>query len=95
MRGAYIREGGDKRPTRMGGKPLGVMRAIVRDYSREGDLVCDPFAGHGTTLLAALLDGRRAVGSEVEAEAHAACVSRLSSAPTIPGRDGTLALFGA
>lgn len=44
---------------RIGGKPLSLMRAIVRDYSREGDLVCDPCAGGATTLLAASLEGRR------------------------------------
>ena len=92
--GVYQRELQDQRPAGiMGGKPLGVMRAIVRDYSRSGDLVCDPFAGHGTTLKAAVMEGRRAVGSEVDPDAHAACVSRLSDTPTMPARDGTLALF--
>lgn len=48
----------------MGSKPLWLMRALVRDYSRAGDLVCDPTAGGGTTLLAALTERRRAVGAE-------------------------------
>lgn len=56
---------------RIGGKPLAMMRAIVLDYSREGDLVCDPCAGGGTTLIAADLEGRRAVGSESDAHAQA------------------------
>jgi site-specific DNA-methyltransferase (adenine-specific) len=86
--GAYLRGRGDVvwKPAngsrRIGGKPLGVMRAIVRDYSRPGDVVCDPFAGHGTTLLAAAIEGRRAVGSEMDAEAHAAAVARLSGGYT-------------
>jgi site-specific DNA-methyltransferase (adenine-specific) len=50
----------------VGGKPLGLMRALVRDYSRPGDLVCDPCAGGGTTLLAAAIEGRRAVGAEMD-----------------------------
>jgi site-specific DNA-methyltransferase (adenine-specific) len=50
----------------MGGKPLSLMRALVRDYSRPGDLICDPCAGGGTTLLAAAIEGRRAVGAEVD-----------------------------
>jgi site-specific DNA-methyltransferase (adenine-specific) len=50
-----------------GGKPLWLMRALVRDYSHPGDLVCDPFAGGGTTLLAAAIEGRRSVGAEVDA----------------------------
>jgi DNA modification methylase len=62
----------------MGGKPLGVMRAIVRDYSRPGDIVCDPFAGDATTLLAAAMEGREAVGSECDESAFEAAQARLS-----------------
>ena len=47
-----------------GQKPLWLMREILRDYSRPGDLVCDPFAGRGTTAAAALYEGRRFVGAE-------------------------------
>ena len=60
--GAYV--DASERKAVVGGKPLGIMRAIVRDYSRPGDLVCDPCAGGGTTLLAAAIEGRRAVGAE-------------------------------
>lgn len=60
------------------GKPLWLMSALVRDYSRPGDLVCDPFAGHGTTLAAALSLGRRAIGAEVDPEAFAEAQRRLS-----------------
>ena len=38
----------------VGGKPLWLMEQLVRDYSREGDLVCDPCCSAGTTLVAAL-----------------------------------------
>ena len=69
LRGAYRRRAGDERSKRRGGKPLNVMREIVRDYSRPGDLVLDTHAGGGTTLLAAMLEGRRAIGAEVDEEA--------------------------
>lgn len=49
-----------------GAKPLWLMRAIVRDYSRPGDLVCDPCAGHGATLMAAAMEGRRSIGAEMD-----------------------------
>jgi site-specific DNA-methyltransferase (adenine-specific) len=49
----------------VGSKPLWLMRALIRDYTRPGDLVCDPFAGGGTTLLAAVMEGRRAIGAEM------------------------------
>lgn len=62
-----------------GAKPLELMRAIVRDYSRPGDMVCDPCAGGGTTLLAALWEGRQARGAEANAETHAKARNRLLS----------------
>lgn len=68
--GAYVRRPGDERSKRRGGKPLGVMRHIVRDYSRPGDLVLDTHAGGGTTLLAAMLEGRRAIGAERDEAAY-------------------------
>ena len=52
----------------VGSKPVWLMRALIRDYSEPGDLVCDPFAGFGTTLLAAAIEGRRSVGCEVNAK---------------------------
>lgn len=61
----------------VGGKPLALMRAIVRDYSRPGDLVCDPFVGSGTTALAALSEGRRFVGSEQKPEHYEIARRRL------------------
>lgn len=61
----------------IGGKPLWLMRAIVRDYSEPGDLVCDPCAGGGTTLLAAVIEGRRAIGAERDPETFAKAVARL------------------
>ena len=64
--------------TVVGGKPLGLMRAIVRDYSRPGDLVCDPFVGSGTTAIAALSEGRRFVGSEMDPKHHAIATARLA-----------------
>lgn len=60
-----------------GAKPLGLMRAIVRDYSRPGDLVVDPFCGSGTTALACAMEGRRCVTSEVDPNTYDLAVRRL------------------
>jgi site-specific DNA-methyltransferase (adenine-specific) len=77
LRGAYRRRAGDPRSERRGGKPLGVMREIVRDYSRPGDLVLDTHVGGGTTPLAAILEGRRAIGAEVDEGAFHDAQERL------------------
>lgn len=60
-----------------GGKDPLAMRALVRDYSRRGDLICDPCAGSGTTLLAAVMEGRRAIGSEMDPDTFRLAVDRL------------------
>ena len=78
MPGAYIGPREDK-PVQ-GGKPLWAMRALVRDYSRPGDLVCDPCAGGGTTLVAALEEGRRAIGCEPDAGRYEIAVKRIREA---------------
>lgn len=62
----------------IGGKPLWLMRALVRDYTRRGDMVCDPCAGGGTTLLAASIEGRRALGAEVDEETYRKAAARVS-----------------
>lgn len=80
--GAYV-AGNERKPV-MGGKPLGLVRAIIRDYSRHGDLVCDPCAGGGTTLLAALTEGRRAVGAEMDAKHYEIARKRLAKGFTPP-----------
>lgn len=61
----------------VGAKPLALMRAIIRDYTRPGDLVVDPCAGGGTTLLAAVMEGRQALGAEVNPATFEAAVARL------------------
>lgn len=66
-----------------GAKPLSLMRAIVRDYSRPGDIVCDPCAGGATTLIAAAIEGRRAIGSELDPVTHAKAMRRIATSGEI------------
>ena len=61
-----------------GAKPIDMMRAIVRDYSRPGWTVVDPFAGSGTTLLACAMEGRVGIGSEIDPKTHAIAHQRLT-----------------
>ena len=61
----------------VGGKPLALMAAIVRDYSEPGDLIVDPFCGSGTTALAAAMEGRRCITSEEKPEHYAIAKRRL------------------
>lgn len=80
--GAYI--GPAERKPVMGAKPLSLMRALIRDYSRTGDLVCDAFAGSATTLLAAAMEGRRAIGAECDEKHFQIAQKRLARGYTPP-----------
>ena len=55
------------------------MRAIVRDYTRPADLVCDPCMGGGTTALAAYMEGRRFVGAECDPATYAKARTRIDA----------------
>ena len=48
-------------------KPLSAIIPLVLAYSRAGEVVLDPFAGSGTTALAAKLLNRRYIGIELDA----------------------------
>jgi site-specific DNA-methyltransferase (adenine-specific) len=63
-----------------GGKPLGLMEAIIGDYTDKGDLVLDRFTGGGTTGVACIRTGRRFIGCERKPEHFAIAVKRLRAA---------------
>jgi modification methylase len=45
--------------------PLEIANRLVRMFSFTGDTVLDPFAGTGTTMVAAIRSGRNSIGIEV------------------------------
>jgi site-specific DNA-methyltransferase (adenine-specific) len=47
-------------------KPLALISKLIIASSKPNDMVCDPFAGSGTTLVAAQQAGRRAWGAELD-----------------------------
>jgi DNA modification methylase len=47
-------------------KPIALVADAMRDCSRRGDIVLDPFMGSGTTILAAERVGRRGYGVEID-----------------------------
>lgn len=60
--------------------PLELAQRLVRMFSFVGDTVLDPFAGTGTTLLAAAQWGRNSVGFDVDPEYFHLAARRLGEA---------------
>src|SRR5207247_6527824 len=55
-----------------------VPREIIRQFSRKGDLVLDPFVGGGTTLVECVLPGRRGIGVDISHQALGHIKQRLT-----------------
>ncbi len=47
-------------------KPISIIQKLVKYFSKETDIVFDPFLGSGTTALACEMLGRRWIGCELE-----------------------------
>ena len=60
-------------------KPLSALLPLVEAFSAPGNMVLDPFAGSGSTLMAAKTLGRSYIGIELDAKYHAIARARLAS----------------
>jgi DNA modification methylase len=60
-------------------KPVALVADAMRDCSRRGDIVLDPFIGSGTTILAAERVGRRGYGLEKDPQYVDVAIRRWQS----------------
>ena len=65
----------DQHPTE---KPVELAAHFINLHSLPGEIVLDPFVGHGSTLVAAKRLNRRAIGIELNEEYCKIAVKRLS-----------------
>jgi DNA modification methylase len=72
-------------------KPVALVADAIKDCSRRGGLVLDPFGGSGTTLIAAERTGRKARTLEIDAAYVDVAVRRWQ---TYTGKTATLAATG-
>jgi DNA modification methylase len=61
-------------------KPVPLLRQLIESSSLIGETVLDPFAGVGSTLVAAMLEGRQSIGIEVEEKYCETAAKRLEQA---------------
>src|SRR6266478_5248314 len=71
-------------------RPANVVRAYVERYSREGDVVLDPFGGTGVTAIEAFLLGRKAIQNDLNPFANfiARNIADTTLASTVPFQKG-------
>ena len=60
-------------------KPVGSLRPLIEAFCPEGGLVLDPFAGSGSTLVAAKETGRHFLGIELDRRHWATAQRRLKT----------------
>ena len=64
--------------------PLSMIVRIVKMATNPGDTVLDPFAGSGTSLVAAKIMGRNGIGFELDEKYREECMRRLETEGTMP-----------
>lgn len=60
------------------GQDVGCARYYIDHFSKEGDIILDPFIGGGTTAVAAKLINRRYIGCDIDPAAFAATRDHLT-----------------
>ena len=74
-------------------KPVAFLRYLIRTYTNPGDTVLDFTMGSGTTIVAAILEGRDAIGIELDpayfAIAQRRCADAAAQPPLFPHTDLT------
>jgi len=81
MHGGVVNaDGGNAKRVHPTQKPLTLMKRIILDYTRPGDLILDPFMGSGTTGVACLQTGRRFIGIEIDPNYYALAQRRIAEA---------------
>jgi DNA modification methylase len=65
-------------------KPLALMEQLIADFTEPGELILDPYAGSGTTGVAARRLGRRFLGFERDPEMATKAQARLAREAPLP-----------
>lgn len=58
-------------------KPLGITEKIIRNSTRKGQTVLDPFSGSGTTAIACINNNRNFIGFELDKDYYDISLDRI------------------
>ena len=61
-------------------KPLDLTMRMIENSTKEGDIVCNPFTGSGTTAVAAIKTKRQYIGFEIDPAVHAVATEPIQQA---------------
>jgi site-specific DNA-methyltransferase (adenine-specific) len=59
-------------------KSIHILKPLIESFTQPGDIVLDPFAGSGSTCVAAKRTGRQYIGIELDAAHHKTATARLA-----------------
>lgn len=63
-------------------KPVELLKRLIEIFTDKDDVVIDPVAGSGSTLIAAIETGRRAYGFEIKKNYHKEALELITQAKT-------------
>ena len=66
-------------------KPLELIRKLIRNSSKENDIVLDCFLGSGTTAVACILENRNYIGFEINKKYYDTALKRIAE---VKNKDG-------
>ena len=83
MWGGYMRDcfTGEQRYEHPTQKPIKLMHRIIEKFTKENDIIFDPYAGSGTTLVASKQLDRQFIGLEINKEYCNIANKRLKNIP--------------
>lgn len=71
-------------------KPTALLKELIESSSRGNEVVLDPFAGVGSTAVAAILAGRRAIAVELESRYCELALERIKKAELLADEAATI-----
>jgi len=64
-------------------KPVDLMKILIENSTNEGEIVFEPFAGIGSTVIASKQLKRKIIASEIDAKYFSVIIDRLNNIQNI------------